>query len=205
MSIEIRNSDTDHLKWLGYLGDDFWVGKNVLDVGCGSGYLCKRALEKGAVHSSGIDILNPPGYSDSEKWEFLNLDLDSEWADGFNKSKVNQFDVVLAFDIIEHLSSPYSFLRSCHSMMSKEGVLVLTTPNIGSWERLVKPENWSGCIDPQHKTLFNLYSLKFMLGRVGFDVVNSKAPIRSLGALNKILPPLGGQLFIMAVPGHRSV
>lgn len=200
LNIEIRSSDTDHLKWLDHLGESLWREKKILDVGCGSGYLCKYALEHGASHSSGIDILSPPGYSGREKWEFLKLDLDSQWADEFKKSEVNQFDIVLAFDIIEHLNSPFQFLKSCLSLLSPDGVLVLTTPNTSSWERLLKPDNWSGCIDPQHKILFNIYSLKFLLAKAGFEVLTSKAPVRSLKFLNQVLPGIGGQIFLTASP-----
>jgi ubiquinone/menaquinone biosynthesis C-methylase UbiE len=49
------------------------------------------------------------------------------------------FGVIVAGELIEHLSHPQRFLGECHRVLSKPGLLILTTPNRGGWlERLTK-------------------------------------------------------------------
>lgn len=192
--IASRSSDRDHLQWLRDAGVSSFNRKKILDLGCGSGFVCQKAIAEGAELAIGIDLVKPHG-AEQSKWQFMTLDLDSG---GWQKKLPYMFDLILAFDIIEHLSSPYNFLKSCNELLSTNGQLVLTTPNVNSWERLIKPESWSGIIDPQHKTLFNKYSLKYLLKQTGFKTSFLKAPLRKLSFLGPLQPQVGGQLLVKA-------
>ena len=115
-------------------------GSYVLDLGCGSGYICEKATTNKANAVVGIDIVRPAIFENIEKqsWDFLNINLDQvNWQNKL--SNYGKFSLILAFDIIEHLYSPYLFLDSCKKILSKEGVLVVTTPNLMSWERYAWP------------------------------------------------------------------
>jgi 2-polyprenyl-3-methyl-5-hydroxy-6-metoxy-1,4-benzoquinol methylase len=193
-----KRSDIDHLKWLKLTNLDSFSGLRILDLGCGSGYICHLAMQRGAKFAVGIDVIEPEQRSQTgESWQYLNLDLNREnWHENFSDS----FDLVLAFDIIEHLDSPYCFLRSCRQLLSSQGKLVLTTPNVQSWERMLKPQGWSGAQDPQHKVLFNRYSLDFLLRKAGFGTVSQSAPLRALSFLGKLQPQIGGQILSISCP-----
>jgi len=43
------------------------------------------------------------------------------------------FDLITAFDIIEHLRNPDNMLRESYRVLKRGGFLLLTTPNIASW------------------------------------------------------------------------
>lgn len=192
------SSDQDHLRWLSAAQIHSFAGKSVLDLGCGSGYLCHKAMTDGAVTAYGIDMVRPLGFNSKSLWQFQTADLDGAgWESAFAGKS---FDFVLAFDILEHLASPFRFLESCLKVLSPQGRLVLTTPNVMSWERMMYPTSWSGVQDPQHKTLFTRYSLQFLLARAGFVVEKSQAPIRSLAFLGPLQPQIGGQLLCVAKP-----
>lgn len=190
------SSDLDHLRWLSDIGLDKMNHLRLLDVGCGSGYVCHYAMEHGAKAAVGIDIVKPKGLLDPSSWRFMNYDLNA--ADWPTEFKGETFDLILAFDILEHLDSPYAFLQNLRSLMSKDGRLVLTTPNLMSWERYARPDNWSGVRDEQHKTLFTRYSLKFLLSKAGLQSDLMKAPLRSLGGLSSWTPQIGGQIVCRA-------
>jgi SAM-dependent methyltransferase len=51
--------------------------------------------------------------------------------------KENAFDLVVAMDIIEHLWSPDDFLVDCKSCLKKDGILVITTPNLACWHNRI--------------------------------------------------------------------
>ena len=190
------SSDIDHLRWLASSGITSLSGLRVLDLGCGSGYICDKAIHDGATSAVGIDLVKPRCLEASSKWVFLDSNLDG---DGWIKQIPGQeFDLVMAFDILEHLESPYRFLTAIKSILSKNGTLVLTTPNTLSWERFMKPASWSGAQDPQHKVLFNRYSLKFLLSRAGLNCSQMRAPMRSLAPLGPLQPEIGGQIICLA-------
>ena len=200
MAVEKRSSDHDHLLWIEEKIPSAFFGKRVLDVGCGSGFLCEYALKKGAKNSVGVDIVSPAGLENNATWKFLQVDLEqSAWEQTLKaEAHCDEFDLILALDILEHVSSPWNLLTAIRALMSSHAYLVLTTPNVNSWERVLKPNGWSGVIDPQHKTLFNKYSLNYILGKVGFDERFIEAPIRKFASLNRLLPDIGGQLVCIA-------
>lgn len=190
-----RPSDLDHLRWLNTKVNKNWNGCNIVDLGCGSGYLCEWLKREGAAEVVGVDI-EEPALSEKPAWRFAKVDLEGKWdSDLSTLLKGASADYIFAFDIIEHLSSPWDFLSSCRGLLKPGGTLVLTTPNINSWERLLRPDSWSGARDPQHKILFAKYSLAFALGKGGFRVETLEAPLRSAKVLASVLPDIGGQLF----------
>lgn len=195
--MEQRPADLDHLKWLRKAGIVSFQGKSVLDLGCGSGYLCHFAMLEGAKHAVGVDIINP-GFPPENGWEFQKADLNSDtWAESLGSNH----DLVLAFDIIEHVNSPFLFLTHCRKRLSKQGTLILTTPNTLSWERFTRPKSWSGVSDPQHKVLFEKLSLLHLLKQSGFQLETWAAPMRSLAFLGPLAPQWGGQMLCVAKQG----
>jgi 2-polyprenyl-3-methyl-5-hydroxy-6-metoxy-1,4-benzoquinol methylase len=200
-----RAADHIHLDWLA----EYRVAtagslsaKSLLDLGCGSGYLCAEAMRQGARHVVGVDMC-PPDLP-PQGWHYLSLDLDAaDWPETLPKGRDEGFDFIYAFDILEHLNAPAKFLQLCLGLLSAQGQLVLTTPNTSSWERFVKGAGWSGATDPQHKILFNRYALDFLLRRVGFKAEILRAPVRSLARAHIAHPQVGAQIFCVAVPAAR--
>ena len=198
---ELNPSDLVHLGWLGILGITDVKELKILDLGCGSGYLCQKFMNEGARNVVGIDIDRPVDIGfDGKDMHFLPLDLNaSDWADKLDsKLDSGKFDLVLAFDIVEHLNVPVGFLKNINKLLKNDGRLVLTTPNTNSWECLLFPKTWSGAKDPDHLTLFNTYSLRFILERTGFEVGEIQARINKLGPLASLLPNWGGQLLSLS-------
>lgn len=191
-----RGSDIVHLDWLKKLGIVSWQGMDVLDLGCGSGFVCEEAIRNRAKAVCGLDFVTPEFFSPQSKWKFVSQDLDA--SDWYAKLPESKYDIILAFDILEHVASPYLFLKACAELMKKNSKLIITTPNLGSWERLANPNGWSGVTDEQHKVLFTRYSLSFLLSKVGLAVEQIAAPMRSLAFLGPIQPHIGGQILCKA-------
>jgi 2-polyprenyl-3-methyl-5-hydroxy-6-metoxy-1,4-benzoquinol methylase len=40
------------------------------------------------------------------------------------------FDAVVSIDGIEHIERPFDFIRECRRMIRKDGVLIISTPNL---------------------------------------------------------------------------
>ncbi len=197
LPIQARASDLSHINWLKDCQLYDFKNRRVLDLGCGSGFLCQQAVAAGASAVCGIDLVQPQGLSDVN-WSFQQVNLDeADWIAQLDPAE-SKWDLVLAFDILEHVRSPFDFLENIAKALSAEGRLVLTTPITASWERLMRPKSWSGATDPQHKCLFNSYSLQFLVERAGLEVVSLQAPIRKLGVLNRWFGHWGGQMLLVA-------
>lgn len=194
-------SDIIHLRWMESLGLQEVKGLNVLDLGCGSGYLCRKFLKEGTDNIIGVDIELPFDHDKcGDGLQFLQVDLnEKDWVFPLLRAIApKEFDLILAFDIIEHLNAPIDFLKAVRTLLNDSGRLVLTTPNTNSCERLLFPKTWSGARDSDHLTLFNVYSLQFLLQRVGFFSVHLHARINKLGPLASLFPDWGGQIISLS-------
>jgi len=115
-------------------------GKRVLDLGCVMHdprayfrrHFLHRAISEVAeeaigldLHEAGVRHLNDMGYKalvgDAENFDFAD-----------------PFDVIVAGDIIEHLSNLDGFLRSVRRNLKPGGMLVVQTPNPWHWRFIVK-------------------------------------------------------------------
>ena len=203
MQDELTSSDRDHLWWLERSRVPFNIGMHV-DLGCGGGGLGRALVELGVRTSIGVDIvdrdfkgeLNP---DTNAGYRFLKLDLNcAEWPEHIRAAAGGvRVDMVTAFDFLEHVESPWTTLKSIGRILNPGGRLVLTTPNVMSWERILKPSLWSGARDEQHKILLQPYSLRFLLERAGYRLELLKSPLRKLGPIGWHLP-IGGQMIAVA-------
>lgn len=82
----------------------------------------------------------------------------------------DHYDIVVAGDIIEHLSNPGLMLEGIHGRLHRNGKLVVSTPNafgIASWIRVLRGTFKEG---DQHVICFNPITLKQLLERHGYRV-----------------------------------
>lgn len=116
------------------------------------------------------------------------------------------FDLVIAGDIIEHLSNPGLMLEGVKPRLGADGRLIVSTPNafgIASWIRVV-----TGCFHEgaQHVLCFNPLTLQQLLDRHGYVVETAVTCYQSrartnFGAMFNVLrwslerfPKFGGTL-----------
>jgi SAM-dependent methyltransferase len=77
-------------------------------------------LRKNCSDVWGIDIVIPERYKNDPKCVQAN-------AENFHLGR--KFDVIVAFDLIEHLTNPGLFLQCCKEHLVPGGQIILTTPN----------------------------------------------------------------------------
>jgi 2-polyprenyl-3-methyl-5-hydroxy-6-metoxy-1,4-benzoquinol methylase len=107
---------------------NFVQDRIVLDVGCGTGYGCKM-LSQWAKMVCGIDhseeaVLYSQKFYSGENIFYGQMNAA---ALGFNKQI---FDVVVSFQVIEHLPDPDMFLSELKRVIKTGGLIIISTPNV---------------------------------------------------------------------------
>lgn len=101
-------------------------GKTVLELGCGSG-LGAFEISKVAKEVLAVDIHSQSIAKAKEIYQRRNLKFECFDVTKFKTSK--KFDLVVSFQVIEHLEKPEDFLLNVKSLMKKKGFFLLSTPN----------------------------------------------------------------------------
>ena len=94
--------------------------RDILDLPCGNGWLAKSLKFNAEV--DGIDLYDskPENYRN-----FQRIDLDK----GLPENLMS-YDAIVSCEGIEHLGNPLLFLEDAYKHLNKEGMLIITTPNI---------------------------------------------------------------------------
>lgn len=90
-------------------------------------------------------------------------------------------DVVLCFEVVEHfLNSPASLFREVRRVLRPSGHLLLSTPNLQHWHRLLYWMNgvtypdtdFHEPLESRHTHIFSSRELKELLNTAGLEIVN---------------------------------
>jgi SAM-dependent methyltransferase len=134
----------------------------LLDIGCAHGFMLEAARQRG-WQASGIEI--SPAASVARQRGFVVYDRpleDLNIPDG-------TFDAITAIDVLEHIPYVKGFMAELHRILKPGGVLLIVTPDIGTWVAKIMRDTW-----PHYKTEHLLYftkrSLSLLLRRNGFRV-----------------------------------
>lgn len=124
-------------------GLDF-VGKNVLDIGCGNGYYLWRMLEKGVNLALGVDPYLPY-LMQFFLMQKLAAKHDNPWILPIGvealPEKTEAFDLVFSMGVLYHRRSPMDHLMHLRDLTPKGGQVVLET--------IVLDQAGQGCLVPQ--------------------------------------------------------
>jgi len=135
------------------------TGGRLLDVGCSSGFFIEIALEHG-FDAYGVEFSKQAiGMAKREIRERITHgDVNLVGERGGEK-----FDLIVAFDIIEHTQDPIKVLQDMRKILSPEGWLVLTTPNTDHFLRYLMGSRWPMLEPLQHTFLFSKRAMRRVL------------------------------------------
>ncbi len=140
----------------------------LLDVGCGTGQFLEAARRTG-YRVTGID----PSRRQLEvaRARFGLTDLHAlTLAEYAHQASGAAFDVVAAFQVLEHVADPLGFLAEARRLLRPGGQLAVGVPNWRMWSVLREPMD----APPNHLTRWSTTSLRAALERSGFEVLRER-------------------------------
>jgi 2-polyprenyl-3-methyl-5-hydroxy-6-metoxy-1,4-benzoquinol methylase len=161
------------LAWLYRLRVRSWAGTlepagRVLEVGCGGGWMLRALADRG--------------------WKVAGIERTADsasYARRLNRVPVfigelealkpgPQFDLVVLFQVLEHLPDPLLTLRRCAALLKPGGHLIVSVPNLRSWQARVAGTGWFHLDVPRHLFHFTPETLAALLDRTGFQVKQTR-------------------------------
>jgi 2-polyprenyl-3-methyl-5-hydroxy-6-metoxy-1,4-benzoquinol methylase len=143
----------------------------LLDVGCALGFFLEAAQHRG-WQVDGVDI-------SAHATEYAKTELGIPARCGQLEEvgfEPESYDLLTLWDVIEHVPDPVAHLRYCRSLLRDSGVVVISTPDIGSLVARATRERWMGFkLAEEHLYYFNRQTLSLALDRAGFEVLHLQA------------------------------
>jgi cyclopropane fatty-acyl-phospholipid synthase-like methyltransferase len=93
-----------------------------------------------------------------------------------NSIATGSIDVVTMWDVIEHLENPEEYLEKTRSLLKEGGYLFITTGDIDSLNARWRKANWRLIKIRSHLHFFSRDTIKRLLERQGFEVVDVSYP-----------------------------
>jgi SAM-dependent methyltransferase len=137
---------------LTFLNNNKIVINNLLEIGPGIGYFAQNWLEKNPSHNYYAIETDSSCYNSLQKIGVRVTSKDSPELKGF--------DIVIMSHVLEHVSSPVSFLEKTAKNLKKGGVLFIEVPCMDYKHKAV---------DEPHLLFFEKEPMIYLLKQLGFE------------------------------------
>lgn len=153
--------------------DSLGVGRGrLVEVGPGFGTFCQEAARSGAfTHVVAVE----PTPSLASACKERGVEVVESRIEDVDIAQLGVPDVVVAFEVIEHLFDPGAFIDSCRRLLPADGLLVLSCPSAAGFDVQVLGAA-SDTVDAEHLNYFTPRSLPLLLDAHGFEVLDVQTP-----------------------------
>jgi SAM-dependent methyltransferase len=128
-----------------------------LEVGCGDGFMLDVLRRRGwqVVGTERTDAA--ASYARS----VLGLEVITGGLQALPPE--SRFDLIILFQVLEHVPDTLATLRQCAQLLKPEGILVIGVPNLNSWQARLCGAQWLHLDVPRHLWHFSPSSLSVAL------------------------------------------
>lgn len=140
----------------------------ILDIGCGYGFFLETARKRGwqvygtEVSDEACQICREKGI-EMHCGKFEESELETE-----------SFDIVVSFEVIEHLQNPVEIVQGIHKVLRKGGLCYVTTPNYNAYLRYKLKAKYDVIDYPNHLSYFTSKTLKQLFETEQFNTLKTK-------------------------------
>jgi len=140
----------------------------LLEIGCAAGFFLEVAKKYFTVQ--GIELSE---YSSGFAKNTMGLPVNT--GDLFSANfRSGDFDVVVMWDVIEHLKDPKSTLIEINKILKTGGILALSTGNINANIPKNNLSEWKMLMPPWHLFYFSKETINKILKESGFEIIKLK-------------------------------
>lgn len=139
-------------------------GLRLLDYGCGGGPLSHLAFEFG-LSPAGIE---PDPVARVSTATRLGIPVFANLEELRSQDSAARFDLIVLWNVVEHLREPWSDLREMRALLRPGGRLLICTMNTGCLRACVERGRWMSYENPTHFYYFDRKSLERVLCSSGF-------------------------------------
>ena len=137
----------------------------ILDIGSGRGAFFKYITSKN-ISYTGLD-LSSQAVSDAQK---ENINVLQKTLECFIKDTNQKFDVIVIFQVLEHLDNINGFIKLAIQCLKESGYIIIAVPNNAAFIKFA--QNHLLNIPPHHVLHWNEKSLRFLAGINSLEVVD---------------------------------
>jgi 2-polyprenyl-3-methyl-5-hydroxy-6-metoxy-1,4-benzoquinol methylase len=145
----------------------------VVDIGAGFGIFCEEIKRISKVDVIAIEPVNEL----AEICRNKNLNVVEKFLqDVSDQDLTSSPKTFVSFELIEHLYDPRSFFSYIYNLMNSGDILIFTTLSGAGVDIQALWENHNSVSPPHHLNFFNPSSIKILLNKVGFKVLEVTTP-----------------------------
>ncbi len=149
---------------------------SVLDLAAGTGAWLAQLRDVGFTDLNAVELYMAKYFRLDGVTPRL-IDLNSDFTNQFD----SRYDLVTAIEVMEHLDSPRHFLAQAHRLLTDNGHLLVTMPNIGHWKGrlrfLLQGEHRffleNDYYHQRHISPISHVHMKLLLQETGFKLIES--------------------------------
>lgn len=139
----------------------------VLDIGCGNGQFLQYILRNKGYEAYGIEMAGGSAER-AAQIEGIQLKVGVLEEGDFPE---HYFDAITLFHVFEHLTEPIQTLEIIQKILKPNGILVLSFPNIDSFQSQLFKGKWLHLDPPRHLFFFKPEDFKKLMEGYDFEVV----------------------------------
>jgi 2-polyprenyl-3-methyl-5-hydroxy-6-metoxy-1,4-benzoquinol methylase len=137
------------------------------EVGCGEGWMLR------ALRDRGWRVVGSERSTDGARAAVAANGIPMFVGD-LTALGAGRFDLVILFQVLEHLSDPFAALRDGANLLAPRGVMVVAVPNAASWQARTFGRFWFHLDVPRHLQHFSPDALSRALQNVGLKIVRTR-------------------------------
>lgn len=138
--------------------------EHLLEIGCGKGYFL-RSIEARIESAKGLEFNEEAIRNKETTVDVLHMSVEEAAASG------SRFDVVCAFQVLEHVTDPRSFIEHALTCLNDGGTLILSTPNNDNIDFYNQQDIFDA--PPHHMGCFTIEVYENIAKRFGCTILKS--------------------------------
>jgi len=149
--------------------------KKVLDIGCFTGEFLELMQQEGAK-VYGLE-LQPEAVKIANKKLSGHVFQADVMSYNFPQKK---YDIITLLGLVEHVTNPMQLIERCYKLLSKDGLIMIQTPNSSSFLARNMKKYWPAYSPIEHIHLFSKKSLEYALYTAGFEQLSFQSHRKKL-------------------------